>query len=210
MKINLQLFGGRGGESGPASGKNSTNKDSFDKRMKQAKESGAFEIDWYESGVQNAAISVATRSITATPESIEKTLSNVGDSSKSIEEQVKSLKDSHVAFEIGVPKYSGTEKQVKYANNLAEAYLIHFSSEVSSRWEYRHRNGLKEKMSSMGLQSGNDYVEYMVGHSSTLKSIQSTRDAGEVISILKGKVNPNNRAYNNPPFGYQMRKGRKF
>lgn len=72
------------------------------------------------------------------------------------------------------------------------------------------RKTITQALQKEGIKpTANNYVKYMAEKSETLKVVQNSKNAADIISALKGKVNPNAR-YNDAPQGFEMRKGRKF
>lgn len=206
-------MGGRGSSSGKAGGKAGGGAaNTVEKKIAQAKQKGVFDTDWHTFSVDNPALSVVLRSSTATPEHLEANMRATLKDNESIESEVQKLKDNHLSFEIQIPKYSGTDNQKKYAQNLAEAYAIDFSNAVAGRWQSpTNRKTITQALQKEGIKpTANNYVKYMAEKSKTLKVVQNSKNAADVISALKGKVNPNARSYNNAPQGFEMRKGRKF
>ncbi len=201
-------MGGRGGSSGKGGGGGL----SVERSIQRAKSKGVFDVEWFSSLVENPALSVAIRNITATPDDMERIVSKNLKPGESVQDAVKVLQDSHIAFNIEVPKYRGTENQVRYAQNLAEAYVISVSNTIASRWSnYSSRGKIKQALEKQNIKfTGNNYAKYMIESSKTLKAVQSLTNASDVITLLKGKANPNQRAYNEAPQGYAMRKTTKF
>ena len=203
------IMGGRGSSSGKA-GRGSAN--TVEQKIAQAKQEGVFDTDWYTSSVDNPALSVVLRSTTATPQTLEEITRNTLKDNESIANEVQKLKDGQMSFEIQIPKYSGTDSQRRYAQNLAEAYVINFSNTVAERWYWpTSRKTITQALQKEGIKpTANNYVKYMAKKSKTLKVVQNSKNAADIIGTLKGKVNPNARSYNDAPQGFEMRKGRKF
>ena len=205
-------MGGRGSSSGKAAGRASSSANTVEQKIAQAKQKGVFDTDWQTLSVDNPALSVVLRDSTATPEHYEANMRATLKGNESIESEVQKLKDGHLSFEIQIPKYSGTDKQKRYAQNLAEAYVIDFSNAVAERWRWpENKKTITQALQKEGIKpTANNYVKYMAEKSKTLKVVQNSKNAADIISALKGKVNPNARAYNVAPQGFEMRKGRKF
>lgn len=200
---------GRNGTGGKAAGGAAN---TVEQKIAQAKQKGVFDTDWQTFSVDNPALSVVLRTSTATPETLEAIMKKTLKDSDSIENEVQKLKDGQLSFEIQIPKYGGTDNQKRYAQNLAEAYAIDFSNAVAGRWQSpTNRKVIKQTLQKEGIKpTANNYVKYMVEKSKTLKAVQNSKNAADIISALKGKVNPNARSYNDAPQGFEMRKGRKF
>lgn len=205
-------MGGRGSSSGKAGKGASSSANTVEQKIAQAKQKGVFDTDWHTFSVDNPAQSVVLRSSTATPETLEAIMKKTLKDSDSIENEVQKLKDGQLSFEIQIPKYGGTDNQKRYAQNLAEAYVIAFSNAVAERWWLpTSRRTITQALQKEGIKpTANNYVKYMVEKSKTLQVVQNSKNAADIISALQGKVNPNARAYNNAPQGFEMRKGRKF
>lgn len=184
----------------------------IEQKIAQAKQKGIFDTDWHTFSVDNPALSVVLRTSTATPKTLEAITKKTLKDSDSIENEVQKLKDGQLSFEIQIPKYSGTDNQKRYAQNLAEAYVIDFSNAVAGRWQSpTNRKTITQALQKEGIKpTANNYVKYMAEKSKTLKVVQNSKNATDIISALKDKVNPNARAYNDAPQGYEMRKNKKF
>ena len=64
-------MGGRGGSSGKGGGGGL----SVERSIQRAKSKGVFDVEWFSSLVENPALSVAIRNITATPDDMERIVS---------------------------------------------------------------------------------------------------------------------------------------
>ena len=154
----------------------------------------SYEPDVFVMSVPNKDFSVGVRQNTATESSIKRIVANTlaePTNTKSESEIVESVKADMYKFSIQVPKYSGTPKQVQYAKNLAEAYVTGISEQIMDAKPLR-RSELQALAKQYGFEpTKNSYAKYRLEHSSTLKAIQNTNKASDVIELLKDKVNPN-------------------
>ena len=186
----------RAGSSGGGGGGNKTI--SVDKAMENEKNAGTFEIESYVSNVDNPAFAVSIINKYASSESIEKQVKAIindpefPETANDIKSLANELKNETLAVSIEIPKYQGTDKQVKYANKLAEAFAKDCNMKIAGRWNDRNaRKQIRDGAKSKGFEpTANGYAKYMLNNSSTLKAIQNTTSAGDVISLLKGKIDP--------------------
>ena len=154
----------------------------------------SYEPDVFVMSVPNKDFSVGVRENIATESSIKRIVAGTlaePTNQKSESEIVESVKAGMYKFSIQVPKYSGTPKQVQYAKNLAEAYVTGISEQIMDAKPLR-RSELQALAKQYGFEpTKNSYAKYRLEHSATLKAIQNTNKASDVIELLKDKVNPN-------------------
>lgn len=179
----------------------------------------SYELDTYVSRVENPYLSYGIRDVIATEKAMKSYISGVLADPKNTltEKQLVDIYSSHrLMVTVQRPRYYGASpKQVRYADNLAEAYISQTLVKIHQNIEKTGYDEIVNKLSKKyGFKpSVNGYAEYMLTHSSKLKAIQNTTKASDVINTLKGVVDPSMgvsktiKKYEGQYLGFRLKKG---
>lgn len=121
------------------------------------------------------------------------------------------INDRNINVSVGVPKYEGTERQVAYANKLAEGYVYNLllrkgNSGFNGVSSPEKRTKFEASAKARGFTATpQGFLEHTVKTDETLNKILNTKSASTVIDTLKGVQNMKDESPNYR-FRHQMKK----